>query len=409
MPYFAYKGRNARRQLVRGRVEGVDSATVADQLFNTGVTPIDIIPAGEPVFQEIEKWLARAVAEKAKLVDLLLFSRLMYTLLKAGVPILRALSSLQDSIKNRTFAAVLVDLRKNLDSGRELSVALRGHPKVFSPFYASMVRVGEITGTLQEIFLRLSDHLEFESEMHNRIKSALRYPMFVVIAMAVAIVIINLFVIPAFGQIYKSFKTELPFMTKLLIGFSDFMVHYWALLLIILVLAVFGVRTYLATSNGRYQWDKYKLLLPIAGKIMLKGTLARFARSFSLAFKSGIPVVEALKVVSQVVENDYIAQRIRQMQDGIERGESVFRAAVSTGVFTPVVHQMIAVGEETGELDDLMQEVAELYEREVDYEVKTLTAQIEPILIVGLGVLVLILALGIFLPLWDLGRVVINR
>ena len=177
------------------------------------------------------------------------------------------------------------------------------------------------------------------------------------------------------------------------------MVHYWPLLLIILVLAVFGFRIYVATSKGRYQWDRFKLLLPIAGKIMLKGTLARFARSFALAFKSGIPVVE----------NEYIAQRVRQMQEGVERGESVFRAAVSTGVFTPVVHQMISVGEETGELDDLMLEVAELYEREVDYEVKNLTASIEPILIISLGVLVLILALGIFLPLWDLGRVVINK
>ena len=409
MPYFAYKGRNARRQLVRGKQESTDSATVADQLFNTGITPIDITPAGEPIFQEIEKWLAHAVAEKAKLVDLLLFSRLMYTLLKAGVPIIRAMSGLQESIQNRTFAAVLEDLRKNLDSGRELSVSLRNHPKIFSTFYTSMVRVGEITGTLQEIFLRLYHHLEFESEMHNRIKSALRYPMFVVIVMAVAIVIINLFVIPAFGQIYKGFKTELPFMTKLLIGFSNFMVHSWPVLLVILVTAVIGVRAYLRTTGGKYLWDKYKLRLPIAGPIMIKGTLARFARTFALAIKSGVPVVEALNVVAQVVDNDYIAERIVQMREGVERGEGVLRTAVSTGVFTPVVHQMIAVGEETGELDDMMQEVAVLYEREVEYEVKNLSAQIEPILIIGLGVLVLVLALGVFLPLWDLGRVVINR
>jgi MSHA biogenesis protein MshG len=276
-------------------------------------------------------------------------------------------------------------------------------------FYISMVRVGEITGTLEEIFLRLFHYLEFESEMSGRIKSALRYPAFVVITMAVALVVINLFVIPAFAGIYKGFKTELPIMTKLLIGFSNFMVHYWPLLLVILVLAVIGVRLYMATRDGRYQWDKFKLRLPIAGKIMLKGTLARFARSFALVFKSGVPVVEGLHVVAQVVDNDYIAQRIDHMRDSVERGESILRAAITAGVFTPVVHQMIAVGEETGELDDMMQEVAELYEREVEYEVKTLSETIEPILIISLGIMVLILALGVFLPIWDLGKAAMNK
>lgn len=409
MPFFAYKGRNARRELVRGKQENTDSAAVADQLFNIGITPIDIIPTGEPALQEIGKWLSGTFADKVKLVDLLLFSRQMYTLLKAGVPILRSLSGLQESVQNRTLAAVLEDIRKNLDSGRELSVSLRGHPRIFSPFYISMVRVGEITGTLEEIFLRLYHYLEFENEMRGRIQSALRYPTFVIVTMAVALAVINLFVIPAFGSIYKGFKAELPFMTKLLIGFSNFTVHYWPFLLVILVLAVIGFRAFVGTSNGRYQWDKFKLRFPIAGPIMLKGTLGRFARSFSLAFKSGVPVVEALNVVAEVLENDYIAQRVRLMRDGVERGESVLRAAVSTGVFTPVVHQMIAVGEETGELDDLMQEVAQLYEREVEYDVKNLSSQIEPVLIIGLGVLVLVLALGVFLPIWDLARVAINR
>jgi MSHA biogenesis protein MshG len=186
-------------------------------------------------------------------------------------------------------------------------------------------------------------------------------------------------------------------------------VHYWPLLLVILVLAVIGVRLYMATRDGRYQWDKFKLRLPIAGKIMLKGTLARFARSFALVFKSGVPVVEGLHVVAQVVDNDYIAQRIDHMRDSVERGESILRAAITAGVFTPVVHQMIAVGEETGELDDMMQEVAELYEREVEYEVKTLSETIEPILIISLGIMVLILALGVFLPIWDLGKAAMNK
>ncbi|MFI4922214.1 MAG: type II secretion system F family protein [Burkholderiales bacterium] len=404
MPYFAYKGRNARLELVRGKQESTDSAAVADQLLNTGITPVDIKPAGEPVSQEIEKWVTRTFAEKVKPVDLLLFTRQMYTLLKAGVPLLKSLTGLKESMQNRTFAAVLEDLRKNLDSGRELSVSLSRYPKIFSVFYVSMVRVGELTGTLEEIFLRLFHYLEFESEMNGRIKSALRYPMFVVLTMAAALVVINLFVIPAFASVYKGFKTELPIMTRILIGFSNFMVHYWPLLLLILVLTIIGVRVFLRTKDGKYTWDKFKLRLPIAGPIMLKGTLARFARSFALAFKSGVPVVEGLHVVAQVVDNDYIAERVDHMRDGVERGESILRTAISAGVFTPVVHQMIAVGEETGELDDMMQEVAQLYERDVEYEVKTLSETIEPILIISLGILVLILALGVFLPIWDLGK-----
>jgi MSHA biogenesis protein MshG len=409
MPHFAYKGRNARLELIRGKLESPDSAAVADQLLNTGITPVDINPAGEPPLKEIKKWLSRTLADKVRPVDLLLFTRQMYTLLKAGVPMLKSLSGLQESMQNRQFAAVLKDLRESLDSGRELSVSLSRYPKIFSVFYVSMVRVGEITGTLEEIFLRLFHYLEFESEMRGRIQSALRYPAFVIITMAVALVVINLFVIPAFASIYKGFKTELPIMTKLLIGFSNFMVHYWPLLLVLLVLAVIGARVYLRTKDGKYQWDKFKLRLPIAGPIMLKGTLARFARSFALAFKSGVPVVEGLHVVAQVVDNDYIAQRVDHMRDGVERGESILRAAITTGVFTPVVHQMIAVGEETGELDDMMQEVAELYEREVEYEVKTLSETIEPILIISLGIMVLILALGVFLPIWDLGKAAMNK
>jgi len=409
MPYLAYKGRNARRELVRGKLESADSGAVADQLLNTGITPIDINAAGEPVSQEVAKWLSSLAADKLRTVDLLLFSRQMYTLLKAGVPILRSLSGLQESVQNRTLIAALQDIRESLDSGRELSLSLNRHPKIFSPFYISMVRVGEITGTLEEVFLRLFHYLEFESEMRGRIQSALRYPMFVIITMAVALVVINIFVIPAFASIYKGFKTELPIITKLLIGFSDFMVHSWPLLLVILVTAVIGARAYLRTSDGKFQWDKLKLRLPIAGPIMLKGTLARFARSFALAIKSGIPVVEALNAVALVVDNDFIAQRIDHMRDSVGRGESILRAAITAGVFTPVVQQMIAVGEETGELDDLMQEVAELYEREVEYEVRTLSEQIEPILIIALGAMVLILALAVFLPIWDLGRTALQK
>jgi MSHA biogenesis protein MshG len=198
-------------------------------------------------------------------------------------------------------------------------------------------------------------------------------------------------------------------MTRLLMATSRFTVDYWPLLAGITVGAFVAFRSWVGTPAGRYSWDKRKLGFPIAGKIMLKATMARFARSFALSMRSGVPVVQALTVVAQTADNAYLAARIEQMRDGVERGESILRTSTAANVFTPIVLQMIAVGEETGSLDDLMDEIALMYEREVDYELKTLSSQIEPILITFLGVMVLVMALGIFLPIWDLGKAALHR
>lgn len=409
MPFFAYKARNAHGELVKGVLESADSDAVAEQLFNTGITPLEITETRKPVAGDEGNWWDRFNEVKIRPIDVQLFSRQLYTLLKAGVPIMRSLAGLQESAISKPFGRVLGEMRESLNSGRELSAAMHLHPLVFSSFYLSMVRVGEMTGRLDEVFLRLFDHLEFERSMNERVKTAVRYPMFVILTMAAAIIVINMFVIPAFAKVYAGFNAELPLMTQILLGVSQFMVKYWPLLLMLLVGAVFGFRAYIATVAGRYRWDKAKLRFPIVGKIVLKGSLARFARSFALASKSGVPILQALNVVAQTVDNAYIASRVTLMRDGIERGESILRTATITGVFTPVVLQMVAVGEETGELDTLMDEIAEMYEREVDYELKTLSSQIEPILILGLGVIVLVMALGVFLPIWDLGKVALNK
>jgi MSHA biogenesis protein MshG len=409
MPYFAYKGRNARGELVTGVLEDEDSGAVADQLLNTGIAPVDIAPTSAPGTVRRDGWLARAFAPGITLDDRLLFSRQMYTLLKSGVPIMRALAGLQESAKSVAMAKVIQDLRVSLDSGRDLSSSMRRHPQAFSQFYVSMVRVGEMSGSLEEIFLRLFNHLEFEKDMKERVQQALRYPGFVLAAMGIALVIINLLVIPAFAKLFAGLKSELPPITQLLILFSNFMVHYWPVLLALAVAGAAGFRVYTATAGGRYSWDKLKLRLPLAGPIIEKVTLARFARSFAISLKSGMSMVQTLAALAQVVDNAYIAQRIDQMREGVERGESVLRTARATGVFTPIVLQMVAVGEETGELDDLMQEVAQMYQRDIDYELKGLSANIEPIMITFLGVLVLILALGVFLPIWDLGQAAFSR
>jgi len=322
---------------------------------------------------------------------------------------MNALNGLQASTNNQTFASVIGNIRESLGSGRELSSALSQHPKVFTSFYINMVRVGETTGMLDNVFLRLFDHLEFEKFMRDQIKAALRYPTFVIIAMAIAMVVVNIFVIPAFAKVFQGFGAELPLMTRILLGFSHFMVESWPYLIAGVIGIVFLFRSYVATTVGKYNWDSFKLKTPIAGKIIHKATMARFARSFALASKSGVPITSGLKLVAQTADNDYISRKIEQMREGVERGESILRTATNSGVFTPIVLQMIAVGEESGSLDDLMGEVADMYQRDVDYEIKTLGAQIEPILIIFLGVMVLILALGIFLPIWDLGKVALHK
>ena len=406
MAYFAYKGRDAGGKLIEGVLEGASAGGVADLLLGRGVTPVSI--------EETRSKAAGGTAfslfkPRVEHVDILLFSRQLHTLLKAGVPIMRALNGLQESATNPSMKEVVRDVRESLEAGRELSVSLARHPKVFSPFYISMVRVGEATGLLDEIFLRLFEHMEFERFMREQVKSALRYPMFVVLAMAVAIVVVNLFVIPAFAKVFQGFGAELPLMTRLLLGFSEFMVTWWPAMLVAVIAGVVAFRAWVGTAGGRMQWEAIALRFPIAGKIVSKAAMARFARSFALSTRSGVPVMQALSNSAQTVDNSYIAARIEGMRDTVERGESVLRAAIASGFFTPVVLQMVAVGEESGALDDMMEEVGQMYQREVEYELKTLGQQIEPILIVCLGALVLILALGIFLPMWDLGKVAIKR
>lgn len=410
MPFFAYKARSASGELLQGVMEGADSGAVANQLFATGATPVDIVQTKKAVTasSDISLW-QRFSEKKVTSMDVQLFSRQMYTLLKAGVPIMRGLAGLQESAVSPAFGRVIKDVRESLDAGRELSAAMARHPAVFTPFYLSMVRVGEMTGRLDDVFLRLFDHLEFDRDMRARVKSATRYPTFVVVAMILAMAVVNIFVIPQFQQVFASFKAELPLMTRILIGTSSLTVNYWPAMLAVMVAGVAGFKAWLRTVPGRYNWDRLKLRFPLAGKILLKGTMARFARSFALSSSSGVPIVQALTVVSQTVDNAYLCARVEQMRDGVERGESILRTSVAAGVFTPVVLQMIAIGEESGSLDELMDEIAAMYEREVDYELKTLSAQIEPILITFLGAMVLVLALGIFLPIWDLGRVAMNK
>lgn len=401
MPTFAYKARNSRGDAVTGQIEAGTADSVATQLLNSGITPVEIHEA-QPEQKLLTELRAKLGSRKPTLDDLILFCRQMYTLNKAGVPITRGVTGLAESTRNLILAASLRRIVLELESGRELSTAMAQQGSLFTSLMISMIRVGENTGQLDQAFLQLSQYLELERDTRNRIKAALRYPTFVLVAIALAIAIVNVLVIPAFAGVFAKMNMELPWQTQLLIATSNFTVAYWPYMLVALSVSLFSFANYIKSPTGKYRWDKAKLHFPIVGSIITRALLSRFARTFAMATRSGVPLIQTLTVVAKAVDNDYVAEKVLSMRNGIERGDSMTRTAVSTGLFTPLVLQMLNVGEETGAVDEMMNEVADYYEREVDYELKNISSAIEPILIIAVGVLVLILALGIFVPMWDI-------
>ena len=406
MPLFTYTARNAQGDALDGRIEAVSIDAVAHQLLSSNITPIQIAlekPAPD-ILKKIGRWFKM---RQPKLDDLIFFARQLYTLMKAGVPIIRALNGLGDNISNPVLKQTLKEIVSSLESGRDLSGALAKHPKVFSHLFVSMVQVGESTGQLDNAMLKLSEYLEREKDTLDRIKQAMRYPMIVVVAIVVAMVVINIFVIPKFAGIFAKFGSDLPWQTKILMAMSNFMLHYWPFMLVTVVGLFFWLRYVIRhTEQGRYKWDRFKLRIPIVGIILYEALLARFATAFALTLRSGVPLVQGLHVTSHAVDNVYVGDKIQQMRSGVEKGDSLTRTAASSKMFTPLTIQMMQVGEETGAVDDMLDNVAHFYDREVDYKLKNLSSAIEPVLIIIIGAMVFMLALGVFLPLWDLSAVI---
>ncbi len=402
MPGFTYQGRNNQGALINGTVEAASPDAVASQLLSNNITPIDITEK-----RKVRSWLNFSHrGNRPDLDDLILFSRQMYTLMRAGVPLVRAMVGLTQSARNYYMAEAQRDILVNIESGRDLHSSIGKHPDIFSSLFVSMVRVGEETGRLDESFLLIAAYLEREKDTRERIKAALRYPAFVIIAIAIAIAIINIWVIPVFATMFASAGAILPWQTRFLLATSSIFVNWWHVMLALIFVSIIGFRSYIETEKGRYIWDRLKLRLPLVGDIIKRATLARFSRAFSMALTSGVPITQAMTVVSQSVDNEYVAGYVVSMRNGIERGDSLTRTATATEMFTPLVLQMLAVGEETGQVDELLGEVADYYEREVDYDIKNLSAAIEPVMILVIGAMVLLLALGVFLPIWDMASVV---
>lgn len=406
MPLYRYKARGRRGDAIEGSIEAVSSDAVATQLLEGGITPIEIAVAKTGATTEIN--FGKLFVEKVTDTDVIQFSRQMYSLTKAGVPMLSALHGLSQSTKNATLAEAVRNVTASLEAGRDLATSFSEHPEIFSLFYISMIRIGETTGQLDAIFLQLARYMERDKRTRSQIKSALRYPSFVLIAITIAIAIINLFVIPTFAGVFAKFGSELPFATRILLETSNFTVAHWPELLGVTIAGFFGASRYLKTEEGRYRWDRLKLKLPLAGEIIYRATLARFSRLFAMSTGAGVPLITALTVVAKALDNKYVEERILGMQTGIERGESITRTAAATGLFDALVMQMMAVGEETGSIDKLLAEVAEFYEAEVENDIDKLSARIEPILTVFIAGIVLVLALGVFLPMWNLAEVAIK-
>jgi MSHA biogenesis protein MshG len=403
MPLFAYSARGGNGQLIDGELEGSNSSAVAGMLMERGVTPITIVEKKVRA-NHIEAISRRLRLQRISIEELLMFTRQMGALIRAGIPITRAISGILESVQNPLLIDALRDVLDQLESGRSLSVACARHPRVFSNLYVSMIQVGENTGKLDDSFRMLADYIDRSRRTTQNIKTALRYPTTVIIAISVAMVILNLFVIPKFASFFQANQLELPWQTIFLLNTSKFFVDYWMLLFGVLLALVFGFRSYVNTVDGRYQWHRFILRTPLVGDILHRAFMARFARSFAMAYGAGVPIVLAMGVIARSIGNDFIAAHVGGMREGIERGEALSRTARATGMFTPVVMQMFAVGEETGKLDEMMSYIADFYEEEVDYDVKTLSDRIEPLIYVAIGAMVLILALGIFVPLWDVAQ-----
>jgi MSHA biogenesis protein MshG len=401
MASFAYRGRSADGAAVNGRIEAANLDAAAEQLFGNRITPLEIKEAEDTPTGEINLRQIFA-SDRITEVERITFSRQMHNLTKAGLPLDRAIRGLEASLTNPAFKRVLREVISSLERGNTLAESLAQHPRVFNDLFVSLVRVGENTGRLDLAFADLAKYIEIERTTEKQLKSATRYPTFVLAAMAGAIAVITVFVIPAFSGVFDKLGANLPWQTRALIATSDFAVGYWPLILSLLVVGFGGFRYWSASPLGAVQWDRIRIRLPLVGSIFERIALARFAKTFAIMGRSGVPVVRSLNVVSEVVGNKYIGSKIAGMSAGVTRGESLYLTAQRSGIFLPLVLQMIAVGEESGNLPDLLDEVSDFYDGEIEYDLNRLTESIEPILIIFIAILVLILALGVFLPIWDL-------
>ncbi len=399
MPTFEYKAITQAGAEVTDVIEASDSDAVAERLEKLGYLPIKIeAKSSSSNFQFSAK------RKKLKPDQLIIFTKQLVTLLKAGVPLLTCLETLSEQAENEAVKDIINKIYVDIESGISFSEALAKHPIIFSDLYVNSIKAGEMAGALDDVLERLGDLLEHELETKSRVKTAMRYPMIVVISLVMAFVTLMLVVVPKFVLIFEKAKLELPLPTRILIGLNYIFSHYWYIILACIVLIIIGFKRYIKTEKGAFQWDKFLITVPIFGSLNLKTAMSRFTRMFETLNSSGLPILEILDIGAKTVGNIVVGKEIEKAAFGIMQGEGIAAPLSQGNIFPPMVVKMIAIGEQSGSLDDMLINISRHYDKEVDYALKNLTSMIEPILTAGLAVIVLFFALAIFLPMWDLTK-----
>ncbi|MCX8118578.1 MAG: type II secretion system F family protein [Desulfobacterota bacterium] len=400
MPIFQYKVRDRNGKAVEGRLEAPTLLAAGEQLHGLGYLPISIdeVKNSSPP-------LVSALTERFKKVgleDLVLFSQQLSTLYKAGLPLLTGLASLKEQTENKKLRAVLDQVCKDVESGNPLFASMAKHPGVFSEIYVNMIRAGETSGRLGESLDRFVILANRELDTRRRLKEATRYPKIVILAVLIAFAILIAFVIPRFAATFAQFNMPLPLPTRIMIRVNDLFQSFWYLILGVLLGGLLVLKRALGTERGRYLWDKIKLRIPILGPIFLKIGLSRFTNTFGMLNRTGIPILQALEITATTVDNVILSQSIHRIQQSVTEGSSLTEALKETKQFTPLVIQMVNVGESSGTLDEMLGRVTDYYDLEVDHALKKLPTYIEPLLTLVLGGVVLFLALAVFLPWWNM-------
>ena len=403
---FTYKVKDKQAKVLSGNLEAESQSAVAQKLRSMGYTIISIAekteaPTVEELFQRFQMF------QRVKSKDLAVFSRQFATMINAGLPITRCLSILAEQTTNSFLAKVITDVQKDVEAGQALSTAMAKHPKAFSTMFVSMVRAGEASGVLDQILLRIADHLQADMELKGKIKSAMAYPVVMFgITIIITFVMIT-FLVPVFAKMFKDMGGELPFATRMLIMMSDVINSVYGLLILgVLIGAVFGFKAFKKTEQGNYIWDSFKLKLPVFGQLVAKVSLARFARTLGTLMASGTPILNALDIVSDTVGNAVVSKGVMAARVSIKEGETIAKPLSESKVFPPMVIQMINVGEETGALETMCVKIADFYEQEVGNAVEALTSMIEPLLIVFLGIIVGGIIVALYLPMFEIVNVI---
>jgi type IV pilus assembly protein PilC len=401
---FTYKVRDGAGKVVEGQLEAENATLVVDKLRSMGYTPISVNErTGRSFNADVS---IPGLTHRVKLKDVAVMSRQFATMINSGLSILRALSILAQQTENRELARMVGEARLDVERGSSLSAALGRHPKAFSRLYVAMVRSGETSGTLDSVLVRLADTIEKQVELRRKVKSAMTYPIMVAIVVFVIAMFMLLFIVPQFDAIYKSLGGELPTPTKILLKISSIVRTFFPVLILLGAIGAFLLRRWINTENGRAKWDQFKLRVPIFGGLARKTALARFSRTLASLTRAGVPILESLEIVAETSGNVVVADAVYDTQRAVKGGDSLARPLEQHEVFPPMVVQMMAVGEETGALDEMLDKIAEFYEQEVEATVDALTSLIEPVLIVVMGVVVGGMIISLYLPLFNIIKLI---